>query len=272
MKLRTLLLSLGLLPCLPFATHATIVTYAFTGTISNNLLMNGSYVDLVGRTSAAWLGQDIQGTVSLDLANAWQTDTPSERYPSTDGSTFNTYGSSWQQPGFWVTATVHQPDGSTFHLPSGIQPISPTADQAYAGLHNEFFATLGSPATIPKDRFSVSRANDGEGFFPYEAFGLDLMSWGPSALIDGVNYSTVHIDPSQANSTNMGHVLGHSGTSLLYDYFFTINSLAVASVTDSVPNPLPVPEPASYAFLGMGVLLLTLKHTSARRLHRSASA
>lgn len=241
MNVRAVLAAIGVLSA-PLPALSTVVSYSFSGTVADEILQSGflQHEGIVGDQS--WLGQAVSGLITMDLGAAHQ---------GLSTSTFNQYGKTQDFPdATWMNVEVHNPDGSTVQIPSGTPAPFPQAEgeDAYTHIQN---GDLGIPGTGgAQDAWYAQRTRNNNVSYPQDQFSLSLRARGVSTLVDNVDYTSVHVDPSQADWDNVGRVSHFTAPGTGYSYSFMINSLQVASVTGGPVTP--VPEPVDYLFWMVG--------------------
>lgn len=230
--------------CAPLPALSTVVTFSFTGTIADQILQSGFLQSEPIAGDQSWLGQTVSGLISLDLGAAHQ---------GLHTSTYNQYSKTQDFPdATWANVEVHNPDGSTIHIPSGVAPSPfPQAEgeDAYTEIQNGDL-DFGGVSTGAQDTWYMQRTRSNSVSYPQERFSLSLRDIGQSDLVDGVDYATVHVNPSLADWDNVGRVSYYQGAGNGYAYSFLVNSLQVASVTGG--PVMPVPEPLDYLFWSAG--------------------
>jgi hypothetical protein len=231
----------------PAQAEDDVVLFDFTGVISTSLLYSGMMQTLVPSTlPSSWIGQMVNGTVSIDLGEVPTTDYPELGLRQASKTAYFPYTD-------WMQVTVHQPDGSTITIPSGPAPVPyPTmeGDDAYSQIQN----------SATRDSFYVGRSfSNGGDSYPQQTFTIDLDSVsGGLGLTDSFDYRSVHFDPLQANRTNAGLVTKLDAAGVGYQYGFqvlTLNQSVAAAV----------PEPGTWLLMAAGLTLVAWRRKSSRR-------
>ncbi|HSI51392.1 MAG TPA: PEP-CTERM sorting domain-containing protein [Ideonella sp.] len=223
--------------------RADVVSFNFTGQISDSVLQTGIYQPLVSSNMPAdWLGQTVSGSIRIDLGPRAPTVlipgqmsqlSNNASYPATD----------------WMTVSITQPDGSTLLIPS-----SPAPDPYPEGEGNNAYSHLMNNAVLngqpAQDGFSANRFLSNGQTYPQQLFQLELVSTGANnlSLVDSIDYRKAVFNPAQANWTNYGVVDSFSSLTSGYRYAFTV--LSLSSTVSAVP------EPTSTAMMGIGLAAL----------------
>ncbi|HEX6704406.1 MAG TPA: hypothetical protein VF169_06555 [Albitalea sp.] len=218
------------------SARADVVTFDFTGRISDTLLLSG-IEQPAQPIPASWLGLMVSGTVRMDF----ETIEPRVLEPGVT-QVSKTFDFPFAD---WMTVTVHQPDGSILSFPSGPAPgpfPAPESNDAYSVIYN----------TAQQDWFYAQRSFSMAPDFPQQIFAIDVRGVGAGHLhlTDSSDYRHVHFDVSQANWHNYGSVWFYSAAGVGVGYGFTVLSLTQAV------SASPIPEPASSLTLVAGLALV----------------
>jgi MYXO-CTERM domain-containing protein len=234
----------------PSLARAEVLTFQFTGRITNTILQSGMQ-QASAPAPDSWLGLLISGSIRMDLT----TMEPRLLEPG-----YSQVSKTFDRPfSQWLTVTVNQPDGSSLVIPSGpvldlhVDPaFCPECDDASSYLSNAWVPSW-SPGSPAQDSFYVQRTLiDGIEQFPRQQFQLNLRGIGPQAdgLVDSADYRQAHFNPSLANWDNFGYVEDFPSAGHHSSYAFTVLSLS--------SQVAAVPEPSVYALAGAGALVLLL--------------
>lgn len=241
----------------PASARAEVVTYDFTGRISNTILQSGIPQSFPSVVPDSWVGQLVSGSIRMDFGLS---------EPST-GSTFSQIGSVPDPQ--WLTITLHQPDGQTLVVPSGpalginLPPgFCGECNDAYSYVMNDW-RSPDDPTGAAQDAFYVQRTLiNGLEPYPRQHFSINLQGLANAqpGLTDSADYRSVHVNPSFADITNYGYVehIPTGSSSLVY-------SFTVLSLTSQVTA---VPEPGVFVLAGIGGVVLFF----ARRRQRVPAA
>lgn len=249
--LRSCVLAVATAACTlaPVAAQADVVTFHFTGLISETVLQGGVYRPVVTPTiPSSWIGQPVSGSIRMDFT---------DREPVIlEPGHLSQVGTTFDQPDpSWLSVTLNQPDGSTLVIPSGPALGMDVGDclecnDAYSSITNGWVPSW-SPGDAPQDGFYAQRTliNWPEPY-PRQTFQLVLSGSGPQAggLVDNVDYRRVRFIPSFADQVNYGVVDHYPSADYRSTYAFTVLSL-----TSQVAA---VPEPSVYLMAGAGALLM----------------
>jgi len=238
--------------------QADVLTFRFTGRISDTILQSGIQQQAETHIPDSWLGQAVSGTFSMDLTGM----EPRILEPG-----YSQLAKTADRPrSDWLTVTVNQPDGSTLVIPSGpvrdidlLPGFCPECDDAYSHITNQWVPSW-DPGASPRDSFYAQRTlNNDVAPFPRQSFQINLSGNGPEAdrLVDSIDYRQATFDASLANWDNHGYVTDSPSAGHQTVYAFTVLSLT--------SHVSAVPEPGALLMAGAGALGLLL----ARRRHVS---
>lgn len=235
----------------PLAARADVVTFQFTGRITDTILQSGIYQPVPATTfPSSWIGQTVSGSIRMDFTHREPLILEEGQY-SQVSATFD------QPDASWLSMTVNQPDGSTLVIPSGpvldlnVDPaFCPECNDAYSHINNGW-VSFWSPNDPPQDGFYVQRTLiNGLEQYPRQQFQLHLRGVGSEngGLVDTIDYRQVRFDPRFATWDNYGVVDHYPSADYRSTYAFTVLSL-----TSQVAA---VPEPSAYLLAGAGMLAM----------------
>lgn len=211
------------LSMLPSVATALPITFDFTGTISNSVLSNGSYIKI--DQSTQWLGKTVNGSFTLDIDNVETNPQQSSYQKYYDSS----YGSNSTD---WLSVAIVNPDGRSYSYPPEDQPLSVDVDSAVASL-------IYRDSAFPDVRFYVGRTFSNLNTTPKFEISLRLTAWGPKSLqmLNGLDFDTLNVNPTYADRENYGIAEYDDGAGENFNYYFTIDSISRRDVNAHVNEP-----------------------------------
>ena len=224
-----------------FSSWALPLTFEFTGTISDTVLISASYQTIFTR-QPEWNGQKVSGTLVMDL--------PEAAASPYNGPGYTQYGKSENTYDYanWMAFTIENPDGTVLDVSDSI-PIYPApeaeGDDAYTNLAHESYLYGDSS-------FYAQRTYNHFVPYPRNSASISLRAIGEEAslLTSSADYANVIIKPEYANYENYGFVYQLNDQGIGYEYLFRIDSLTRVESE--------VPEPESLILLLVGFIGLLL--------------
>lgn len=215
------------------------ITFNFTGTISDEVLSNGSI-----RKSTSiipkWIGKQVSGSITMDLDSV---------IPEWSNAT-QTYYRSHQENGDlgeWMTVTINNPDGTSYTIAPPIDPL-PAVDVSSASTYLTYNTTHHDQIAFFAGRnYANLKKPPRQEFYMW----LSAEYENASKLLNTTDFDTVNINTDFANWTNYGVVyyIKENGKKMNYEFTFDSFTRAITHV----------PEPGSLflVILGLGGLFLT---------------
>ena len=227
--------------------RAEVLTFHFTGRISDTVLQSGFMQPAEPLAPDGWLGQTMSGTFSMNLTGM---------EPRVIEPGYSQLARTADRPrADWLTVTVDQPDGSTLVIPSG--PVLGTGpgscaecDDAYSHIADRRVPSW-APGDPPQDSFYTQRTRvNGLAPFPRQQFQISLRGIGPEAdgLVDSIDYRRATFNVGSANWDNYGYI--DNSPSIGHRSVYAFNVLSLTSQVS------PVPEPGTLAMAGVGAWCL----------------
>jgi|GEM_PF-1583534 len=228
---------------------ATPIVFEFTGTITDTVIDKtfGNETKLMSRTE--WIGQQISGTISLDLDDQWKYFGDDDPYTIFKSYDTRATGAEWMQ------VKLRNPDGTYFDSSLATDgrsiPFDPYPNSAYAQIvHLMDDAYYGVP--LSNVDFSRWYHNDNSPLM-YNHFELGLIGNGDNAssLVSSKNFDDIIVKPDFANLQNYGLVRQSHRTLADPSYYFLIDSFSRIETE--------VPEPPAPLLLFSALLVLMVK-------------
>lgn len=230
----------------PFSSWALPLTFEFTGTISDTVLI--SKIDqTLFTTHPDWNGQQVTGTLTMDL--------PELAASPYNGPGYSQYSKNVDYPyANWMSFLVKNPDGTFLDI-SNSEPVTPAplaeGDDAYTNLAHQSYLYGDSS-------FYAQRSYNNHLTYPRKHASLSLRATDDNALwlTSSADYDEVMIKPEFANHDNYGYVYHYTDSGIGHEYYFRIDSLKRMEVN--------VPEPSTLLLLIAGLILIGLKKSTLR--------
>lgn len=236
------ILSISSLVIFTAPTWAMPLTFEFTGTISNTVLIWGVEQTLA-TSHPQWNGLPVSGTLMIDL--------PALAASPLNGPGYSQYSKRSDTYPFadWMSFSIINPDGSILDISDSIPIIPPPeseGDDAYTQLAHQSYLYGDSGFYAQRTYSSIEQ-------IPINHASLSLQATGENALwlTSSANYHDVIIKPEFANFENYGWVWQLNDLGLGHEYYFRIDSI--------VRKAIDVPEPPLLLMLISGLLLLQWK-------------
>jgi hypothetical protein len=231
---------LTLLSMFTASTWAMPITFEFTGTISDTVLISRMEQTLF-TTHSDWNGQQVSGTLTMDL--------PELAASPYNNPSYSQYAKSRSVYPYadWMSFYVRNPDGSVLGF-SNSEPVTPApedeGDDAYTSLGHQY--ANGS-------RFYAQRTYNNLLTYPQKHASLSLWADGVNAdwLTSNADYSDVIVKPEFANIDNYGSVYHYTDLGIGHQYYFRINSLSRIQTA--------VPEPGIFVLLCLGLVTVCIR-------------
>lgn len=227
-KIFNQLATLMLLSTVTVSSWALPLIFEFAGTIRETSFT----------THPEWIGQNVTGTLTMDL-------------PELAGYTsprFSQYGKSNDTYPYanWMSFMVRNPDGTLLDI-SDSEPVIPApeaeGDDAHTYLAHQSYLYGDSG-------FYAQRTYNNYLTYPRKHAALSLRAVGEDALwlTSSADYNDVVIKPEFASHTNYGHVNHYTDSGIGHEYSFRIDSLKRIQAS--------VPEPSIWLLFVTGLLML----------------
>lgn len=242
------LAALTLAVTLPASSWALPLTFEFSGTISDTVLISG-FDQTLFTTHPEWNGLTVRGTLTMDFQ-----DLPTS--PHT-GLGYTQHSQTEDYPhANWMSFLIESPDGSFLDV-SDSEPVFPApwliGDDAYTELAHLSYLYSDSG-------FYAQRSYNNQLTYPRKHAALSLRSIGDSAnlLTSSANYNDVVVRPEFADYENYGYVYHYTELGIGHEYSFKIDSLK-----RTLAN---VPEPSTWWLFISGFVFILLKRRQLQKI------